>query len=358
MPVLVPLRSYSSLAEQFTSAYLLKGYRGGRSAALDLRNKVNSLVHNRYRQVAGPLARPPEVYVVAQSFLNMVGLSNHLRCVDLRSFAQGFSSSGLAFSMIDVGSQKQAADEAIKAHLPFLLATCDVVLLGGSHDGGYAADLLRLDPEVLRTKVLLLRTTDFAAERILELGLDEVRFEGLFDGTDPSSGRKPGTSSLPPCSSRRSRATSTLTPFFLSYSLPHTRVGSCGALLRLELDWAAQLQAALGLVLVDGRPQAQRPRRRLELVALVARAAAAALGDVGGPAVRDADAVRAARPRPARLCVARPAPPIARRRRAGAPGEVPGDGRVLEAVRARGGTRGGDPSGQGRDAGGGLGRAR
>ncbi|KPV77384.1 uncharacterized protein RHOBADRAFT_41377 [Rhodotorula graminis WP1] len=178
-------------ADLFTSAYLLKGYRGGRSAALDLRNKVNSLVHSRYRHVAGPLARPPELYVVAQSFLNMAGLSHHLLGVDLRSFAQGFSSSGLAFSMVDVGCQRQAADDAIKGHLPFLLATCDVVLLGGSHDGGYAADLLRLDPEVLRTKVLLLRTTDFAAERILELGLEEVRFEGLFDGTDPSSGRKP-----------------------------------------------------------------------------------------------------------------------------------------------------------------------
>ncbi|GAA5889841.1 hypothetical protein JCM8208_001144 [Rhodotorula glutinis] len=196
-------------ADVFTSAYLLKGFRGGRSAALDLRNKVNSLVHNRYRQLAGALARPPEVYIVAQSFLNMAGLSNHLRGVDLRSFAQGFSSSGLAFSMIDVGNLKQAADDAIKAHLPFLLATCDVVLLGGSHDGGYAADLVRLDPEVLRTKVLLLRTTDFAAERILELGLDEIRFEGLFDGTDPSSGRKPAF---------LTRASAPAVPFFASTS--------------------------------------------------------------------------------------------------------------------------------------------
>ncbi|GAA5841174.1 hypothetical protein JCM9279_000566 [Rhodotorula babjevae] len=194
----------------FTSAYLLKGYRGGRSAALDLRNKVNALVHNRYRQVAGALARPPEVFIVAQSFFNMVGLSNHLRSVDLRTFAQGFSSSSLAFSMVDVGSQKQAADDAIKAHLPFLLATCEVVLLGGSHDGGYAADLLRLDPEVLRTKVVLLRTTDFAAERILELGLDEVRFEGLFDGTDPSSGRKPAF---------LARASAPAVPFFASNAM-------------------------------------------------------------------------------------------------------------------------------------------
>ena len=75
-------------------------------------------------------------------------------------------------------------------------------VLGGNRDGGSAADLLRLGPDLLHSKVLLLRTTPLCAERILnlDLGLEEVRFEGLFDGTDPSSGDKPGMLS---CSSHR-----------------------------------------------------------------------------------------------------------------------------------------------------------
>lgn len=131
----------------------------------------------------------------------------------MKGFTQGFNSSPYAFSMSDVGNLPQAADEAIKSkiyslslflllgflilelikkseifsgHLPFLLSTCNHILLGGTHDGGYSQTLLRLDPTVLREKVVLLRTHSYCAERILELGLEEVRFEGLFEGRDPT----------------------------------------------------------------------------------------------------------------------------------------------------------------------------
>ncbi|GAA6008789.1 hypothetical protein JCM11491_003784 [Sporobolomyces phaffii] len=172
-------------ADYFTSAYTSKGFRGGRSAALDLRNKVHHCVLSR------TTAR--SVDMVAYSFLNLAGLSNFLGpAVDLRSFVHGFNSSPYAFSMSDVGPSSQAADEAIKSHLPFLLSTCDYVLLGGTHDGGYSQTLLRLDPTTLRDKVLLLRTTSFCAERILELGLEEIRFEGLFEGRDPPARGRPG----------------------------------------------------------------------------------------------------------------------------------------------------------------------
>jgi len=54
------------------------------------------------------------VEIIAFSFLNMTGLSNYLG-EDLKSFSQGFNSSPYAFSMNDVGSLPQAADEAIKS---------------------------------------------------------------------------------------------------------------------------------------------------------------------------------------------------------------------------------------------------
>jgi len=81
-------------------------------------------------------------------------------------------------------------------HLPFLLATCDQVLLGGTHDGGYSQTLLRIDPTLLKQKVVLLRTHSFCAERILELGLEEVRFEGLFEGRDPTMRSRGGNGTL------------------------------------------------------------------------------------------------------------------------------------------------------------------
>ncbi|GAA5909718.1 hypothetical protein JCM5296_005771 [Sporobolomyces johnsonii] len=196
-------------ADFFTDAYLSKGYRGGRSAALDLRNKVHHLVIGK-EKAAGSTGTP-EVNILAMTFLNMSGLSNFLQC-DLRSFSQGFNSSPFAFSMCDVGSQPQAADEAIKSHLPFCLSTCDYVLLGGSHDGGYAQSLLRLDPVVLHEKVFLLRTTPFCAERILELGLEEVRFVDLFDGRDPTRGKPKSTAPSRPLAQHSASASSISLP--------------------------------------------------------------------------------------------------------------------------------------------------
>ncbi|GAA5956683.1 hypothetical protein JCM3765_005702 [Sporobolomyces pararoseus] len=168
-------------ADYFTHAYTSKGYRGGRSAALDLRNKVHHYILSKTPNAVS-------VEIIAFSFLNLQGLQSYLGSGnDLRGFMQGFNSSPYAFSMSDVGPREQAADEAIKSHLPFLLSTCDLILLGGTHDGGYSQTLLRLDPKNLHEKVLLLRTTSFCAERILELGLKEVRFEGLFEGKDPTT---------------------------------------------------------------------------------------------------------------------------------------------------------------------------
>ncbi|GAA5916439.1 uncharacterized protein JCM6883_006109 [Sporobolomyces salmoneus] len=178
-------------ADYFTQAYTSKGYRGGRSAALDLRNKVYHYILSR---TASKAETTKTVEIIAFSFLNLNGLSSFLGPgVEMRAFAQGFNSSPYAFSMSDVGNGPQAADEAIKSHLPFLLSTCTHVLLGGTHDGGYSQTLLRLDPSTLREKVLLLRTTSFCAERILELGLEEVRFEGLFEGRDPTARSYPSS---------------------------------------------------------------------------------------------------------------------------------------------------------------------
>lgn len=57
-------------------------------------------------------------------------------------------------------------------------------MLGGSHDNGYSVAVQRLEAQQ-RRKIVLLRTSSYCAESILRLGLEEVRFEGLFEGRNP-----------------------------------------------------------------------------------------------------------------------------------------------------------------------------
>ncbi|GAA5916959.1 hypothetical protein JCM6882_005070 [Rhodosporidiobolus microsporus] len=186
--------------DMFAPAYLANGFRGGRTAALDLRSKVHAAVIARERELSGASGsfRPPEVHIMAKVFLDMSGESSRLQGVDLPAFVQGFTTNGVvAGSISDVGSARQAADEAIKGHLPFFLSACDLVLLGSTRDGGYATDLLRLDLTVLQEKVVLVRTAR-CAERILELGMQELQLPGLFEGQAVVDGPKPAQPAPPP----------------------------------------------------------------------------------------------------------------------------------------------------------------
>ncbi|GAA5854491.1 hypothetical protein JCM8547_004862 [Rhodosporidiobolus lusitaniae] len=177
-------------ADYFTGSYMTKGARGGLHAALDLRNKLRSFVLRRERELHGGAEdlEEPCIQLIVKSFMNATGLASFFgERVNLPAFMRGFNASGEPFSMIDVGNKTQAADEAIKGHIPFLVSTCDLLLVGGSHDGGYASALRELGASVLKEKVRLVRTTPYYAEPILQLGLEEVRFDMLFEGRDPST---------------------------------------------------------------------------------------------------------------------------------------------------------------------------
>ncbi|GAA5916102.1 uncharacterized protein JCM6883_001730, partial [Sporobolomyces salmoneus] len=166
-------------ADYFTRAYTSKGRQGGRCAAIELKNNVERFIRKEFFANEKQI----RIEVVAYSFFNMRGLSSFFGD-DMATFAQGFNSSPYAFSMSDVGDIPQGADVALKSHLPFLLSTCDHVLFGGTHDNGYEEILAALATSGHRDKVILLRTTPFCAEKILMLGLEEVRFPLLFAERD------------------------------------------------------------------------------------------------------------------------------------------------------------------------------
>ncbi|GAA5854486.1 hypothetical protein JCM8547_004860 [Rhodosporidiobolus lusitaniae] len=254
----------------FSTPYLGKSARGGRSAALDLRSAVYAYVVRREQSrfsssssssSAAPL-RPPEVQVLAKLFLDQDELEKSLGASgkDLRKFVQGFNGSSLPFSMSDVGRSRGAADEAIKGHLPFLLPMVDLLILGDSSTGGYAPDLLRIDPSVVKEKVVLLRTRKYMNERVHELELEEVLLPGIFeervvDEADapldsvfsphnpPSSftAPPPAPAPLPPFFSAPS-------PFFPTPTPPpafhYSQLGTPGAIAALERAASASLPSS------------------------------------------------------------------------------------------------------------------
>lgn len=73
------------------------------------------------------------------------------------------------------------------AHLRVQVKMADLVVLGGTHDSGYAATLHHLDledPAYLR-KILLLRTSPYCAPALVDLKMEEIWFLGLFEGRGP-----------------------------------------------------------------------------------------------------------------------------------------------------------------------------
>ncbi|GAA6029821.1 hypothetical protein JCM8097_001064 [Rhodosporidiobolus ruineniae] len=181
----------------FAPHFFAQGRRGGRLAALELRRQIHTLVTSHTPDFK------PEVLVLAKVFLDVAALEKQLEGVDVRAFMQGFNSSPLAFSAVDVGTGMLAVDEAIKGHLPFLFSACDLILLGSNSTGTFAYDLLRLDPSTLREKVALVRTVEECSERLLDLGLQELRLPGLFAGEEakeeqPATAAPPAPPVLPP----------------------------------------------------------------------------------------------------------------------------------------------------------------
>lgn len=88
------------------------------------------------------------------------------------------------------------ADNKILAQLRFHLSSCDYILLGGTHDGGYAKTLHRLEASS-RNKILLALThSNIIASALKELSLDQVVLpQNLFEKVESKGliGRKFGT---------------------------------------------------------------------------------------------------------------------------------------------------------------------
>ncbi|WYZ37371.1 hypothetical protein EsH8_II_000877 [Colletotrichum jinshuiense] len=121
----------------FQENFIRQGIEGGKQAAYALRSAVAEYVGSQ----------SGEVEIVAKVCVNLSGLGRAMRrdgCldseVDLKEFSLGFTQAKASFDFIDVGHGKERADSKIKEATRWHLRNynCRQILLGISHDAGYA----------------------------------------------------------------------------------------------------------------------------------------------------------------------------------------------------------------------------
>ncbi|KAF9515833.1 hypothetical protein BS47DRAFT_1327804 [Hydnum rufescens UP504] len=158
-----------------SEAYLSLGKEGGRRAAARLT-----------QELVTSMGRSAQLYTVV--YFNRWGLADCLEANDICSFREldgyvlGFNQSSPLFSMVDVGSGKEAADSKLREVLKMFsrLPQTKKIYFGGGHDGGYASVLRSLETEGLLHKLTMLKSYPRLAHDVEDLNLPSLTIEGLF----------------------------------------------------------------------------------------------------------------------------------------------------------------------------------
>jgi len=180
----------------FHEALIRQGIDGGKKAANALRNAV--------LEQCSDLS--DDVEVIAKVCANVSGLSNAMRRdgslenpQDFKDFTLGFTQGKASFDFVDVGHGKERADSKIKESTRWNLRNhnCRHILLGVSHDAGYAPFL----DEVLRDESITRRVTIVEGSPIVRelsnTGVGVINFSDIFR-SEKLTDRLPNTSPAPP----------------------------------------------------------------------------------------------------------------------------------------------------------------
>ncbi|KAL2256218.1 hypothetical protein VTK26DRAFT_2010 [Humicola hyalothermophila] len=178
----------------FKEEFVRQGIEGGKKAAYALRAAI--------LEQCGAHAKGVEV--IAKIYANLAGLCKAMRrdgCLtnesDLKDFTLGFTQAKASFDFVDVGYGKERADNKIRETTKWHLrnSNCKQVILGISHDAGYAPfiDELFQDSQ-LRIRVTVLEGIPTVREltstgvNILNLNDGLFRSEKLVDRGTPDAG--------------------------------------------------------------------------------------------------------------------------------------------------------------------------
>ncbi|KAK0198428.1 hypothetical protein F5146DRAFT_90024 [Armillaria mellea] len=189
----------------FTDELLRQGQAGGRHAAMMLTKGLT----DHTAKVDARMSARSRVWLTV--YCNKQGLSDTLIANDVctseqfEAFFLGFNQAAPLFSIIDVGTGKEAADTKIKGQyrdnpisLTFEVYSCHslehlrlftrfpqtfLVYFGGSHDNGYTSTLASLQNEGFLDKIVLLRGYKELAIELQHLQLPVVEVGGVFRST-------------------------------------------------------------------------------------------------------------------------------------------------------------------------------
>ncbi|KAH8667966.1 C-x8-C-x5-C-x3-H type zinc finger protein-like protein [Tricladium varicosporioides] len=162
----------------FNEDLISQGLEGGKSAASSLRNAV--LDH------CSELT--DEIEIMAKVCANVSGLSKAMQrdgCLEnpdnFREFTLGFTQGKASFDFIDVGHGKERADAKIKECMRWHLRNhnCKQILLGISHDAGYASfldEVVTLDD---RCRITIVEGPPTVRE-LVQTGLQILNFNTIF----------------------------------------------------------------------------------------------------------------------------------------------------------------------------------
>ncbi|KAI0843685.1 hypothetical protein F5Y06DRAFT_255556 [Hypoxylon sp. FL0890] len=164
----------------FKEQFVKQGVEGGRKAAEELRKAIVEKFS---------YSEETAVEILVKVVANVPGLSKAMKrdgCVDsetiLYAFISGFNQGGSSFDFVDVGHGKERADakilECTRFHLRNL--NCKQVLLGISHDAGYASflsDIIHDDDTKQRITILEGIPT---VQDIVATGIAITSFKNIF----------------------------------------------------------------------------------------------------------------------------------------------------------------------------------
>ncbi|KAK0705357.1 hypothetical protein B0H67DRAFT_382037 [Lasiosphaeris hirsuta] len=175
----------------FNQDFIRQGIEGGKRAAYALRTAV---LNQCGEHAAG-------IEVIAKIYANLSGLGRAMRRdgsleseSDFKDFSLGFTQGKATFDFVDVGYGKERADNKIKETTKWHLGNpnCRQILLGISHDAGYAPfldELFQNDP--IKHSITIIEGFPTVRElvatgvRILNLDDSLFRSDKLVDRTIP-----------------------------------------------------------------------------------------------------------------------------------------------------------------------------
>lgn len=197
----------------FKSAYINQGIEGGKKAAYALRSAI---AHQ-----CGEHA--DDVEIVCSVYANLAGLSKAMKRdgsleldSDMKDFTLGFTQAKASFDFVDVGHGKERADSKIKEGTRWHLknVNCRQVILGVSHDAGYAPfldEILRDDDTRSRVTIAegfpTVREIVNTGVNILNLTEHIFRSDKLVDRTNHRLPTPPASFASPSAASAASIST-------------------------------------------------------------------------------------------------------------------------------------------------------